>query len=521
MRVEKEINQKDGINYGVASTYVKELSQQYLLNEHKFTPGKTYAYLQFAVAKTAGKDGIFRPEFGVIPTDALVNELYGVYPNTPILEQYSTFEIPETVTGPLEVLKLDLVGLLDGKYPNNNFDAGMKRLSTAETLESLQADWEKEKVNGPAPDKASALSRLESQVEKYYKSACDSIEPLTFMGDLFVVALEKQWVKGVIPMNLENHALIKKRCDMMFRLVDDIMMTEFMKTDKGKVLSAFGKNDKTFRQEFGNFKFKRTPISAPTKYAALRPTVMASLNVAGSPEPNERGRVWENGGKIYKSESAAMKHTSSINAQVLECLDFMKFKYSFAPGEVGLSSQTVNITPYEGEVPTFHEMRSYYQDILVAGPKKFRTFQEYDYAMGVDIVTEFVEKNLLPGTLTDDELASHREILEELGIKIQNQTQKVNTDDIRANLQGGQQTANQMQTPQQPVYEQQQQAQPVQTPVQPVSVPQQPVYEQPEPQVQVPQQPVFNGLPPIQVPNQAPVQDTGVLPIIEQGPINQ
>ena len=91
MRVEQATNQRDGIEYGLTSAFVKNLSQQYLLSEHKFTPGESYSYLQFAVVKTVNQEGLMTPEFGRIPTDALVNEIYGVYPNCPVLEQLSNF----------------------------------------------------------------------------------------------------------------------------------------------------------------------------------------------------------------------------------------------------------------------------------------------------------------------------------------------------------------------------------------------------------------------------------------------
>lgn len=478
MRVEQATNQRDGIEYGSTSAFVKNLSQQYLLSEHKFKPGESYSYLQFAVVKTVNQEGLMTPEFGRIPTDALVNELYGVYPNCPVLEQLSNFEISPDATSALDVLLQDIEGLLTpGKYPGNNFDAGMARLATFKKLEEFQAMRQAELATGVQPGQVTAADQLKAQITEYYKAACKSIEPMTYMGDLFAVSLDKQWVSGAISKNEENYTLIKKRCDSMYRLVDEVMKTTFLQTDKGKVLATLGTADKTFRDAFSDYKFKKTPVSNPTKYVALRPTVMCKLSAAGTPETNEKGRVWENGGKVYKSESATLKYVSVVNAKVVEDLDYLKFKYSYPAGEIGISSQGVNLTPYEGTVPTFHEMRNYFIDILVAGPRKFRTFQEYKYQEGLDLVAEFVEKNMV--NLSPAAIEDHKEILAELGIEVKsNQAPTMDTSAIKQGLM-------------------------TEAPVQPQAAQPMPLAPQAQPVPQAPQAPPMGTLPPLP---QQPVQ---------------
>ena len=426
MRVENQETQRDGIEYGSTTNYLKNLSQQYVLNEHRFKPGEAYAYLQFGVVKTVNEDGSFTPEYGRVPTDALVNELYGVYPNVPIINQISNFEINPEAKNSLEVLTQDLEGLLSGKYPDNKFNLGMARMSTFTKLEDFQAERERELAEGVKPGELPVIEKLKAQIGEYYKAACKTIEPLTYMGDLFAVSLDKTWVSGTISRTEENYALIKKKCDNMFRLVDDIMLNEFVSTEKGKVLAAFGKSDKTFRNEFSNYKFKKTPVSNPTKYVSLRPTVMAKLSAVGEPENDDKGRMWQNGGKVYKSESIAVKYIPVVNAQVVAELDFMKFKYTYPSGEVGLSAQTVNITPYEGSLPPYMTMRNYYLDILVAGPRKFRTFQELDFKAGQEIVAEFVEKNGMG--LIEGLKADHLETLVDLGIVPEEETVQTTID---------------------------------------------------------------------------------------------
>ena len=487
MRVEQATNQRDGIEYGLTSAFVKNLSQQYLLSEHKFTPGESYSYLQFAVVKTVNQEGLMTPEFGRIPTDALVNEIYGVYPNCPVLEQLSNFEISPDATSALDVLLQDTEGLLTpGKYPDNNFDAGMARLATFKKLEEFQAMRQSELITGVQPGQLTVADQLKAQIIEYYKAACKSIEPVTYMGDLFAVSLEKQWVSGAISKSEENYSLIKKRCDSMYRLVDEVMKTTFLQTDKGRVLAPLGATDKTFRDAFSDYKFKKTPISNPTKYVALRPTVMCKLSAAGTPETNEKGRVWENGGKVYKSETATLKYVSVVNAKVVEDLDYLKFKYAYPAGEKGISSQGVNLTPYEGTVPTFQEMRNYFIDILVAGPRKFRTFQEYKYQEGLDLVAEFVEKNM--GNLSPSALEDHKEILAELGIEVKSdQAATMDTSAIKQGLKAD--------TPVQP-----QVAQPMPQAPQAQPVPQAP---QAPPVPQAPQAPPMGTLPPLP---QQPVQ---------------
>ena len=117
----------------------------------------------------------------------------------------------------------------------------------------------------------------------------------------------------------------------------------------------------------------------------------------------------------------------------MEDLDYLKFKYAYPAGEIGISSQGVNLTPYEGIVPTFHEMRNYFIDILVAGPRKFRTFQEYRYQEGLELVAEFVEKNM--ENLSPTAIEDHKEILAELGIEVKsNQVPTMDTSAIKQGL---------------------------------------------------------------------------------------